>query len=109
MDWVKTRHLHFYQWRILFSTPPVPQAPLAPPPPPPFPRTSQFCLHCSPEDTETELPEAEPNPVTEDAAMLDFTAAPDHQQTLGDGPPTAPPPRNPLTWVPALADLGGCV
>jgi len=59
---------------------------------------------------ETEPPEVEPNPVAEDVAMLDSTTAPlqsvgDHQQTLGDGPPTASMESTKLGS--ALADLGG--
>jgi len=61
------------------------------------------------EDMKTEPPNEEPNPDAADAAMQDSSTVPlqsvgDHQQTLGDGPPTDPPPStNP---GPALADPG---
>jgi len=45
---------------------------------------------------ETECPEEAPDPVMDDATMPDYSTTPllsvgDQQQTLGDGPPTAPP------------------
>ncbi len=48
------------------------------------------------DDMEMELPEEDPDPVTDDADMPDSSNLPlssvgDPQQTLGDGPPTAPP------------------
>ncbi len=67
-----------------------------------------------PEDMVTELPEVDPDPVTEDADMpdhsfLQLSSVGDPQQTLGDGPPTAPPPRNPLPWaLLRQARAGGC-
>ena len=56
-----------------------------------------------PDDMETERPEAAPDPVMADANLLNNSTTPllsvgDPQQTLGDGPPTAPP-RNPPTRV----------
>jgi len=55
------------------------------------------------EEMETGPPNEEPDPDATNVAMLDSSTVPlqsvgDQQQTLGDGPPTAPP-RNPLTWV----------
>jgi len=54
-----------------------------------------------PDDMETEHPEEAPDPVMADANKSDHSTTPllsvgDQQQTLGDGPLTAPP-RNPLT------------
>jgi len=48
-----------------------------------------------PDDMETERPEAAPDPVMADANLLNHSTTPllsvgDQQQTLGDGPPTAP-------------------
>ncbi len=66
-----------------------------------------------PDDTKTESPKEAPDPVTEDAAMPDHSTTPlssvgDQQQTLGDGPPTAPP-KEPTNLGPALGGLGGWV
>ncbi len=57
-----------------------------------------------PEDMVMELPDADPDPVLEDTDMPDHStqlllSVGDQQQTLGDGPPQPPPPRNPLPWV----------
>jgi len=65
-----------------------------------------------PEDMETELPEEAPDPVMDDADMPNHSSIPlssvgDQQQTLGDGPPTAP--QEPTSPGPALAGLGGWV
>jgi len=46
-------------------------------------------------EMESERPKEAPDPVTDDATMPDYSTTPllsvgDQQQTLGDGPPTAP-------------------
>jgi len=54
----------------------------------------------SPDATDTKRPKEAPDPVTNDVHMstqsTPLLSVGDQQQTLGDGPPTAPP-RNPLT------------
>jgi len=63
------------------------------------------------EDMDTERPEEAPDPVMVDANTSNHPTTPllsvgDQQQTLGDGPPTAPPPKEPTSLGPALAGLG---
>jgi len=76
-----------------------------------------YCLAATsaapPEDMEMELPEEDPDPVTDDANIPDHSTAllssvGDPQQTLGDGPPTAPPKES-TSLGHALAGLGGWV
>jgi len=64
-----------------------------------------------PDDMVTELPEADPDPVTVDAALPISPTTPllsvgDQQQTLGTGPPTALS-QEPSTPGSASADPGG--
>jgi len=61
-------------------------------------------------DMEAECPKEAPDPVMDDATMPDYSTTPlssvgDQQQTLGDGPPTAPP-KEPTNLGPALAGPG---